>query len=181
MERTVVATIDGGPPEFVTPEAGVLVDPGDPEALVARPARGRGARGTPHAAARTAAAEHDVRLQTARMADGARGGARGADARAQTSFGTFPLSCSITRMQRCPAIGRLAEHVRAAAGDDRDPVLGAELDGGLGAAARAHAAVQPDARDAGLVRVGDDLLGDLRRRHDDDPVERPRDGLRRVA
>ena len=30
MERTVVATTEGGPPEFVTPEAGVLVDPRDP-------------------------------------------------------------------------------------------------------------------------------------------------------
>ena len=33
MERTVVATTEGGPPEFVPPEAGVLVDPADPEAL----------------------------------------------------------------------------------------------------------------------------------------------------
>ena len=33
MERTVVATSVGGPPEFVTPEAGVLVDPQDPAAL----------------------------------------------------------------------------------------------------------------------------------------------------
>ena len=29
MERSVVATTIGGPPEFVTPEAGVLVDPED--------------------------------------------------------------------------------------------------------------------------------------------------------
>ena len=66
MERTVVATTDGGPPEFVTPEAGVLVDPSDPDALVAALREAAG-RGTPHAAARVAAAEHDVRLQTARM------------------------------------------------------------------------------------------------------------------
>ncbi len=66
MERTVVATNSGGPPEFVTPEAGVLVDPTDPDALVAALREAAG-RGTPHAAARTAAAEHDVRLQTARM------------------------------------------------------------------------------------------------------------------
>ena len=34
MERTVLATTVGGPPEFVTPEAGVLVDPEDTAALV---------------------------------------------------------------------------------------------------------------------------------------------------
>ena len=33
MERSVVATTVGGPPEFVPPTAGVLVDPGDVEAL----------------------------------------------------------------------------------------------------------------------------------------------------
>ncbi len=33
MERTVLATSVGGPPEFVTPEAGVLIDPQDPAAL----------------------------------------------------------------------------------------------------------------------------------------------------
>ena len=33
MERSVVATQVGGPPEFVTPEAGVLVDPDDTDAL----------------------------------------------------------------------------------------------------------------------------------------------------
>ena len=66
MERTVVATIHGGPPEFVTAEAGVLVDPEDPDALVAALREAAG-RGTPHAAARVAAAAHDVRLQTARM------------------------------------------------------------------------------------------------------------------
>src|SRR6185437_8367655 len=35
MERTVVATAVGGTPEFVTPEAGVLIDPADPAALPA--------------------------------------------------------------------------------------------------------------------------------------------------
>src|SRR3954467_8210572 len=34
MERSVVATEVGGPPEFVSPEAGVLVDPEDTDALV---------------------------------------------------------------------------------------------------------------------------------------------------
>ena len=35
MERSVVATTVGGPPEFVTPEAGVLVDPLDADDLAA--------------------------------------------------------------------------------------------------------------------------------------------------
>ncbi len=68
MERTVVATIEGGPSEFVTPAAGVLVDPTDRDAL-ARALEDAARRGTPHAAARDAAAAHDVRLQAARMAD----------------------------------------------------------------------------------------------------------------
>lgn len=68
MERTVLATRVGGPPEFVTPEAGVLVDPEDPVSLL------EGLRRTtelpaPNPAARAAAAEHDVRIQTARMAE----------------------------------------------------------------------------------------------------------------
>ena len=56
MERSVVATQVGGPPEFVTPEAGVLVDPEDTSAMaaalapdrrdaVAEPRRTRGGRG----------------------------------------------------------------------------------------------------------------------------------------
>jgi glycosyltransferase involved in cell wall biosynthesis len=68
MERTVIATSNGGPPEFVTPEAGVLVDPQDPAALphamelaASRPA--------PNPAARQAAAAHDVKRQAARMAE----------------------------------------------------------------------------------------------------------------
>ncbi len=67
MQRSVVATTEGGPPEFVTPAAGVLVSPGDPAAL--REALGQAARlPSPNAAAREAAAEHDVRRQVARMA-----------------------------------------------------------------------------------------------------------------
>jgi len=67
MERSVVATTEGGPPEFVTPAAGVLVTPGDPAAL--REALARAARlPSPNPAARAAAAEHDVRIQAARMA-----------------------------------------------------------------------------------------------------------------
>jgi glycosyltransferase involved in cell wall biosynthesis len=67
MERTVVATTIGGPPEFVTPEAGILVDPHDPVALA--PALEEAAeRPSPNPAARAAAAEHDVKRQAARMA-----------------------------------------------------------------------------------------------------------------
>jgi glycosyltransferase involved in cell wall biosynthesis len=67
LERTVVATTEGGPPEFVTPPAGVLVDPRDPTAL--RDALERAtAMPSPNPAARAAAAEHDARRQAARMA-----------------------------------------------------------------------------------------------------------------
>jgi glycosyltransferase involved in cell wall biosynthesis len=67
MERSVVATAVGGPPEFVVPEAGVLVAPGDVQALSEARARAA-ALPSPNAAARRAAAEHDVRRQAARMA-----------------------------------------------------------------------------------------------------------------
>jgi len=67
MQRSVVATNVGGPPEFVPPEAGVLVDPRDTAALTA--ALDRAARlPCPNPAARDAAAEHDVRRQAERMA-----------------------------------------------------------------------------------------------------------------
>jgi glycosyltransferase involved in cell wall biosynthesis len=67
MERSVVATTEGGPPEFVTPEAGVLVGPRDADALTA--ALGRAAAlPSPNTAARAAATEHDVARQAARMA-----------------------------------------------------------------------------------------------------------------
>jgi glycosyltransferase involved in cell wall biosynthesis len=67
MQRSVVATTAGGPPEFVTPQAGVLVEPGDVAALTAALERAA-ALPTPNAAARDAAAAHDVRIQAARMA-----------------------------------------------------------------------------------------------------------------
>jgi glycosyltransferase involved in cell wall biosynthesis len=67
MARSVVATTAGGPPEFVTPQAGVLVDPGDVAALAGALARAA-ALPVPNPAARAAAAEHDVRLQASRMA-----------------------------------------------------------------------------------------------------------------
>lgn len=67
MERTVVATEVGGPPEFVTPDAGVLVDPADDEALVAALRRAV-SMPSPNPAARAAAGAHDVRVQVGRMA-----------------------------------------------------------------------------------------------------------------
>jgi glycosyltransferase involved in cell wall biosynthesis len=67
MERSVVATKVGGPPEFVTPEAGILVDPEDTGALADALERAA-AMPSPNPAAREAAAEHDVKRQAARMA-----------------------------------------------------------------------------------------------------------------
>jgi D-inositol-3-phosphate glycosyltransferase len=64
--RSVVATRIGGPPEFVPPEAGVLVDPTDVDALE-RGLRFAAALPLPNEAALAAAAEHDVRRQAARV------------------------------------------------------------------------------------------------------------------
>jgi glycosyltransferase involved in cell wall biosynthesis len=64
--RSVVATRIGGPPEFVTPEAGVLVDPLDVDAL-ADALRAAAALPRPNDAARAAAEPHDVRLQAERV------------------------------------------------------------------------------------------------------------------
>jgi glycosyltransferase involved in cell wall biosynthesis len=64
--RSVVATKVGGPPEFVTPESGVLVDPEDEDALVAALSAAAALR-RPNPAAREAAATHDVRLQAAKV------------------------------------------------------------------------------------------------------------------
>ena len=64
--RSVVATRIGGPPEFVTPEAGVLVDPLDVEALAGALAQAA-AMPRPNTAARAAAATHDVRIQAERI------------------------------------------------------------------------------------------------------------------
>src|SRR5512146_199714 len=64
--RSVVATRIGGPPEFVTPEAGVLVDPLDVEAL-ARGLEQAVALPCPNDAAREATAEHDVHRQAERI------------------------------------------------------------------------------------------------------------------
>ena len=65
-ERTVVATRVGGPPEFVPPEAGVLVDPTSVEAI-AEGLRAAAALPSPNPAARKAALPHDVRLQAERV------------------------------------------------------------------------------------------------------------------
>jgi glycosyltransferase involved in cell wall biosynthesis len=67
MERSVVATTVGGPPEFVTPEAGVLIEPEDEAALRAALERAA-AMPSPNPAARKAAAEHDASRQAKRMA-----------------------------------------------------------------------------------------------------------------
>ena len=64
--RSVVATRIGGPPEFVPPEAGVLVDPLDVDEL-ARALDRAVALPCPNSAAREATAEHDVRRQAERI------------------------------------------------------------------------------------------------------------------
>jgi glycosyltransferase involved in cell wall biosynthesis len=64
--RSVVATRIGGPPEFVPPEAGVLVDPADEDALV-EALRSAAALPCPNSAARAAAEQHDVRRQAERV------------------------------------------------------------------------------------------------------------------
>jgi glycosyltransferase involved in cell wall biosynthesis len=64
--RPVVATRIGGPPEFVPPEAGVLVDPADEQAL-ALALREAAALPCPNDAARRAAEAHDVRRQAERV------------------------------------------------------------------------------------------------------------------
>ena len=64
--RSVVATRIGGPPEFVPPEAGVLVDPLDVDDL-ARALEQAAALPCPNLAAREATAEHDVRRQAERI------------------------------------------------------------------------------------------------------------------
>ena len=64
--RSVVATRIGGPPEFVSPDAGVLVDPLDVAELAAGLAQAA-AFPRPNEAARAAAERHDIRTQAARI------------------------------------------------------------------------------------------------------------------
>jgi glycosyltransferase involved in cell wall biosynthesis len=67
-ERPVVATRVGGPPEFVTAETGVLVDPMTVDAIEVG-LRAAAGLPSPNPAARAVAAEHDVRRQAARIAE----------------------------------------------------------------------------------------------------------------
>jgi glycosyltransferase involved in cell wall biosynthesis len=67
-ERSVVATRIGGPPEFVAPGAGVLVDPLSVDSIEAG-LREAAELPSPNAEARRAAAEHDVRRQARRIAE----------------------------------------------------------------------------------------------------------------
>jgi D-inositol-3-phosphate glycosyltransferase len=64
--RSVVATSVGGPPEFVTPEAGVLVDPRDESGLASALSEAA-ALPRPNLAGRAVAEQHDVRLQAERV------------------------------------------------------------------------------------------------------------------
>ena len=64
--RSVVATRVGGPPEFVSPEAGILVDPLDEEAIAAA-LREAGALARPNLAARAAAELHGLSDQAGRV------------------------------------------------------------------------------------------------------------------
>jgi glycosyltransferase involved in cell wall biosynthesis len=64
--RSVVATRVGGPPEFVPPGAGVLVDPEDDDALAAA-LSAAAALPRPNAAARGAAEQHGLALQVGRI------------------------------------------------------------------------------------------------------------------
>ncbi|HEU5065069.1 MAG TPA: glycosyltransferase [Gaiellaceae bacterium] len=64
--KSVLATRVGGPPEFVPPGAGVLVDPLDTTAL-ADGMRRAAELPRPNTAARAAAAEHDVKRQAERI------------------------------------------------------------------------------------------------------------------
>ena len=64
--RSVVATRVGGPPEFVPPEAGILVDPRDEESIAAG-MLAAAELPRPNEAARTAAEAHDVRRQVERI------------------------------------------------------------------------------------------------------------------
>jgi glycosyltransferase involved in cell wall biosynthesis len=64
--RSVVATRVGGPPEFVPPEAGVLVDPLDTTALAEAMTRAADLP-SPNPAARAAASRHDVRRQAEKV------------------------------------------------------------------------------------------------------------------
>ena len=71
-ERPVLATRIGGPPELVTPDTGVLVDPGSLESIEAG-LKEAAELPRPNPAARAMAEQHDVRLQARRVAEVLRG------------------------------------------------------------------------------------------------------------
>lgn len=64
--RSVVGTIVGGPPEFVPPQAGVLVDPHD-ELAISEALREAAELPCPNPVARAAAEQHDVNEQARRV------------------------------------------------------------------------------------------------------------------
>jgi glycosyltransferase involved in cell wall biosynthesis len=66
-ERPVVATRIGGPAELVTPETGILVDPGSVDSIGAG-LRAAASLPSPNPAARAIAQEHDVVRQAGRVA-----------------------------------------------------------------------------------------------------------------
>ncbi|HWH09794.1 MAG TPA: glycosyltransferase [Solirubrobacteraceae bacterium] len=68
MARSVVATTEGGPAEFITPDAGLLVAPDDPDAL-RNVLVAAASLPSPNPAARAVAERHGARLQAARMAE----------------------------------------------------------------------------------------------------------------
>jgi glycosyltransferase involved in cell wall biosynthesis len=74
--RPVVATQVGGPPEFVSPEAGVLVDP-ESESAIHDGLRRAAGLPCPNDAGRRAAAAHDVRRQAERLEEILRRAVRG--------------------------------------------------------------------------------------------------------
>ncbi len=88
-ERPVIATSVGGPPEFVTPESGVLVDPASVESIRAALEHAT-TLPSPNAAARRAAARHDVRIQAERVEELLRG--------ASASRGSAPPAGESTRV-----------------------------------------------------------------------------------
>ena len=67
-ERSVVATRIGGPPEFVPPEAGVLVDPESVDSIESG-LRAAAELPSPNPAARAAAAKHDVSVEARRIGE----------------------------------------------------------------------------------------------------------------
>ncbi len=67
-ERSVVATKVGGPPEFVPPEAGVLVDPESVDSIESG-LRAAAELPSPNPAARAAAAKHDVKVEARRIGE----------------------------------------------------------------------------------------------------------------